>query len=76
MEIKIGVVDSPRELVVSSSQSAEEIESLVASSLDGSASLLNLTDDKGRRYIVPSSRVAYVEIVPAESRRVGFVVGD
>lgn len=76
MEIKIGVVESPRELVVSSSQSAEEIESLVTNSLDGKTSLLSLTDDKGRRYIVPSSRVAYVEIVPAESRRVGFAVGD
>jgi hypothetical protein len=37
--------------------------------------LLTLIDDKGRRYMVPASRVAYVEIGPPDSRRVGFSVG-
>ncbi|MQA10801.1 MAG: DUF3107 family protein [Pseudonocardiaceae bacterium] len=76
MEVKIGVAESPRELVVSSSQSADEIESLVSDALGGKTGLLSLTDDKGRKYVVPASRVTYVEIVPADSRRVGFAVGD
>jgi hypothetical protein len=37
--------------------------------------MLTLIDDKGRRYMVPTSRVAYIEIGPGDSRRVGFSVG-
>ena len=75
MEVKIGVADSPRELVVSSGQTNDEVSALVEGALSGSTSTLSLTDDKGRRYVVPSARIAYVEIAPAESRRVGFGVG-
>ncbi|MCA1703659.1 MAG: DUF3107 domain-containing protein, partial [Actinobacteria bacterium] len=37
-------------------------------------SLLSLADDKGRRYLVPAAKVAYVEIGPSDGRRVGFAV--
>ncbi|TCP49274.1 uncharacterized protein DUF3107 [Tamaricihabitans halophyticus] len=76
MEIKIGVAESPRELVVTSSESVEEIESLVSDALGGKSEMLSLTDDKGRRLLVPASRITFVEIVPTESRRVGFAVGS
>lgn len=72
MEIKIGVTDSPRELVVSSANSPDEIEALVTDALNNTQGLLVLVDDKGRRFVVPSPKVAYVEIGPADSRRVGF----
>ena len=72
MDVKIGVTDSGRELVVSSSQSPEEIEALVSESLKDPKSTLALVDEKGRRIIVPSSRIAYVEIAPSDARRVGF----
>ncbi|MDA3626211.1 DUF3107 domain-containing protein [Saccharopolyspora sp. WRP15-2] len=75
MEVKIGVVDSPRELTVASGQSPEEVESLVADALKNADGVLALTDEKGRRVIVPSTKVAYVEIGPAELPRVGFGVG-
>lgn len=75
MEVKIGVADSPRELVVSSGQTNDEVSALVEGALSGDTSTLSLTDDKGRRYVVPAARIAYVEIAPAESRRVGFGVG-
>ena len=74
MEIKIGVADSPRELVVSSVDSPEQVEALVTDVLSGKQSLLSLADDKGRRYLVPAAKVAYVEIGPSDSRRVGFAV--
>lgn len=74
MEVKIGVADSPRELVVTSAQSQDEVDALVAEALS-SQGLLRLVDEKGRRYVIPSARVAYVEIAPADSRRVGFAVG-
>ena len=34
--------------------------------------LLALTDERGRRIIVPANLVAYVEIAQADGRRVGF----
>jgi len=72
VEVKVGVADTARELVLNSDQTQEEIESLVASALKDSAGTLSLVDDKGRRFVVPSARVAYVEIGTADSRRVGF----
>jgi hypothetical protein len=72
VEVKVGVADTARELVLNSDQTPEEIESLVASALKNSAGTLSLVDDKGRRFVVPSARVAYVEIGTADSRRVGF----
>lgn len=71
MEIKIGVQQTPREIVLESEQSPEEIEAAVRAALaDGG--ILTLEDDKGRRVIVPADRLAYVDISPATSRRVGF----
>ncbi|HJQ46255.1 MAG TPA: DUF3107 domain-containing protein [Amycolatopsis sp.] len=75
MEVKIGIKDTPRELVVSSGQSAEEVEALVADALKAGEGLLRLTDDKGRKFVVPSDRIAYVEIAPTDVRKVGFAVG-
>ena len=71
MEVKIGIVESPRELVVSSDQTPDEVQKLVDASLNGGDPLLKLVDDKGRRFLVRADQIAYVEIVPAE-RRVGF----
>jgi hypothetical protein len=73
VEVKIGVADTARELLINSSQTPEEVESLVTDALKDSSGTLALTDDKGRRYLVPSVRVAYVEIGSADSRKVGFV---
>ena len=75
MEVKIGVAESSRELLISSSQSPDEVEALVSEALKNTQSLLTLVDEKGRRYVIPSARVSYVEIAPADARRVGFAVG-
>ncbi len=72
MEVKVGVADTARELTINSSQTPEEVESLVADALKDTSGSLTLVDDKGRRYVVPSARVAYVEIGSADSRKVGF----
>ena len=71
MEVKIGIVESPRELVVSSDQTPDEVQKLVDATLNGGDPLLKLVDDKGRRFLVRADQIAYVEIAPAE-RRVGF----
>lgn len=71
MEVKIGVQDSPRELSLESTQSPEDIRAAVQQALD-SGQTLALTDERGRLILVPAGRIAYVEIGPATSRRVGF----
>jgi hypothetical protein len=75
VEVKIGIKDTARELVVSSAQSADEVGDLVAAALSSADGIFRLDDDKGRRYLVPAERIAYVEIAPADGRKVGFVVG-
>ncbi|KUH40127.1 MULTISPECIES: DUF3107 domain-containing protein [Streptomyces] len=72
MEVKIGVQHAPREIVLESGQSAEDVERAVADALDGASKLLSLTDDKGRKVLVPADRIAYVEIGEPTVRRVGF----
>ncbi len=75
MEVKIGVTNSPRELIFSSAQTPAEVEKLVSDALSTEAGVLSLTDEKGRRFLVQSAKIAYVEIGAADSRRVGFGVG-
>ncbi len=75
MEVKIGISDSPRELVFSSGQTPEEVEGLVAAAVREGSGLLSLTDDKGRRFLVHTAKIAYVEIGAADGRRVGFGIG-
>ncbi|ROT34111.1 DUF3107 domain-containing protein [Micromonospora sp. HM5-17] len=75
MEVKIGVQYAPRELVLESAQTPAEIEQIVTEALsDTGGNTLCLTDEKGRRVIVPTDKVAYVEIAEAAPRAVGFVV--
>ena len=73
MEVKIGIAESPRELVVSSALTPDEIEKLVSEALRHDQGLLTMVDEKGRRVVVPVARIAYVDIAPADGRRVGFV---
>jgi hypothetical protein len=72
VEVKIGIQHAPRELVVESELSADAVEETVAAALRADDGLLSLTDERGRRVLVPADRLAYVEIGEPETRRVGF----
>ena len=73
MEVKIGIQSVPRELVVETDTTAEEIEQQLASALaDGAHSVFALAVSKGGRILVPADKIAYVEFGPPEARRVGF----
>ncbi|GAA1097604.1 DUF3107 domain-containing protein [Tsukamurella spumae] len=72
MEIKIGIAESNRELVLQSKDSSEDVKKAVGDALAGRTELLELTDEKGKRYLVPAARVSYVELGVNESRSVGF----
>lgn len=73
MDIRIGIRDSSREISFESAQSASEVEAAVAAVLEDGAKVLKLTDNKGRRFIVPTDALGYVEIGAEEARRVGFI---
>jgi Protein of unknown function (DUF3107) len=75
VEVKIGVADSPRELVFTSAQTPDEVEELVTAALRKDSDVLSLTDERGRRFLIHTAKIAYVEIGVADARRVGFGIG-
>ena len=72
MEVKIGVQQAQRELVVDVDESADEIQKHVSEALSSEDGVIMLTDTKGRRVVVPSAKVAYVEIGTGVAGAVGF----
>ena len=72
MEVRIGVKGAPRELVLDSNQSVDDIQSAIDAALKDGSPTVTLTDDKGRRIIVASDKLAYIEVAESEGRRVGF----
>lgn len=72
MEIRIGIVNTGRELTFDTPATAEEVRAQVTSALEQNATHLTF-DAKGSSYIVPTANLAYVELGTEESRRVGFV---
>jgi Protein of unknown function (DUF3107) len=76
VEVKIGVQHSPRELVIDSPKSPDEIAAEVSQAMTSAKDgLLTLVDERGRRVVVPTEKIAYVEIAEADQRRVGFIAG-
>ncbi len=73
VDIRIGIINSPRELSFESAQKATEIQKVVAEALDAKSTYFTLVDDKGKVFVVPTASVGYVEIGTDSSRRVGFV---
>ncbi|MBK4138085.1 DUF3107 family protein [Corynebacterium macginleyi] len=71
MDIKFGFADTPRELIVSSTSEQAELTQKINSAL-AENSTVELEDDKGRKYLVRTDRVVYVEVGPAKKQSVGF----
>ena len=74
MEIKVGVKQVSREVVVESNQTAAEVEKAVNSALD-KESVLVLADVHGRKVLIPGASIGYVDIGEESARRVGFGSG-
>ena len=73
MEVRIGVVHTPKELTLELDASLDEVKKSIEKALADDDGVLWLTDSRGRIVGVPSERVAYVEIeADGETRRVGF----
>jgi hypothetical protein len=62
----------PKELVVETSQSADEVEQALAAALESDGALFVLKDSRGGRIVIPGKHVGYLEISEEEGRQVGF----
>ena len=73
MEVKIGVQSVPRELVVETDTSAEELERDLSAALEeGERAIFTLSVAKGGKVLIPADKIAYVELGQGEGRRIGF----
>lgn len=71
MDIKFGFADTARELVIHAEGKQEELARTINGAL-AENSTLELEDAKGRKFIVRTDRVVYVEIGTARAHTVGF----
>ncbi|BAK36236.1 hypothetical protein MLP_32220 [Microlunatus phosphovorus NM-1] len=74
MEIKVGIKQVSREIVVESNQTTAEVEKAVAKAIDRNE-VLTLTDTHGRRVLIAGGSIGYVDIGEESARRVGFGSG-
>ncbi|MGI8808331.1 MAG: DUF3107 domain-containing protein [Acidimicrobiales bacterium] len=75
MEIRIGVTYSPKEIEIDMADdvAGDDLVEQISASVGEEGAMLWLTDKKGRRVGIPTSKLSYVEIgAPRGDRRVGF----
>ena len=73
MEVRIGVVYTPREIVLEMGDDADKVSTTIEDAMKEKTTLLWLTDAKGKRLGIPLDKLAYVEIASADAdRKVGF----
>ena len=72
VDIRIGIINNPRELTIQSAQTLGDIEQAITDALATDNGTLRLEDDKGHVFVVASRNLAFVEIGQEKSRKVGF----
>ena len=73
MELRIGVVHTPKELNLELDGTADEVVGRIDKALAEGTPMVWVTDTKGRRVGIPASRIAYVEVdEDGANKRVGF----
>lgn len=71
MEIKVGIQHINREIVFESTETAKAVEDSLVKALKDDA-LFTVTDERGRKLIIPASSIGYVDLGEESTRRVGF----
>ena len=71
MEVKIGIQSIPRELVIETNSSPEEVERSLAEAM-ANGEMFILPDGKGGKIIVPTDKIGYLEFIGFDERRIGF----
>lgn len=72
VEVKIGVQNTARELVIETEETNESVAAQIKDALGAADGVLTLADTKGKVTIVPIAKLAYVEIGRSTSGQVGF----
>jgi hypothetical protein len=75
LDVRIGVTYTPKEIEVELSDDTDrdQLIATIEDAISAEGRVLWLTDRRGRRVGVPSTKLAYVEIgADAGDRRVGF----
>jgi Protein of unknown function (DUF3107) len=78
MDVRIGVTYSPKEIIVELAEDTDRaaLKTQIAKVLSDDASVLWLTDRRGRDIAVPAGKVAYIELgSSAGSKQIGFGAG-
>ena len=71
MNIELGIQNVARAVTFSTEQNADEVSSLIADAL-AKQGPVELTDDKGRRIIVPAGALGYAIVGSETKHAVGF----
>jgi uncharacterized protein DUF3107 len=71
VEVKIGIQMAPRELVIETDMSAEELQRALTAALK-EHEIFVIADKRGGTVLVPWDKIAYVELDQARPRAVGF----
>ena len=74
MDIRIGILQSPREVVIelADGTSADDVKATIDAAVAAGDGLVWLTDKKGNQSGFPAAKLAYVEIGSADDQRIGF----
>jgi len=75
MEIRIGIVQTARELSIDidDEPARAAFRASIEAALSGGSGVVSVTDSKGREIVLPAEKIAYVEFgAPTGTRRLGF----
>lgn len=73
MDIKIGLADSPRELVIRVAEDGAAVLSQLAKAIEAGNPVVQLADEKGRQFLIRTEKILYVEQGSATAHSVGFM---
>jgi hypothetical protein len=71
VEIKVGILNINREVIVETTATAAEVEKDFAKAVKDQG-IFAITDERGRKVLIPAEQVGYLDIGQENVRHVGF----
>ncbi|MFV0407856.1 MAG: DUF3107 domain-containing protein [Propioniciclava sp.] len=71
MEVKVGIRNVAREVALETTATAATLEADLTAALAANG-VFALTDDRGRKVLIPAAQIAYVDLGTEHARPVGF----
>ncbi len=72
VDIRIGIINTARELVITTNAPVKDLEKAIAEGLASESGTIRFEDEKGHIFVVASRHLAYVELGVEKARKVGF----